>query len=136
MNFASDGTAAGGPLGSKFTAEAPIMLPNPTDYRTDTMNVALNWTGEKAYGTVSYYVSTFTDNNNSVTFATPFINGGTLLNYNPDSQFSSAAPYPVDQMSTAPSNAFQLLNLNGGYSFTPATKLAFGYSPANPGEYY
>ncbi len=128
MNYATDGTTAGGPSGSKFTAEAPIMLPNPTDYKTDTVNLALNWTGDKAYGTASYYLSAFTDYFNGVNFADPLVNGGTLLNYNPNSQVISATAYPINQISTAPSNSFQQLNLNGGYTFTPATKLTVGLS--------
>ena len=127
-----------GPYGSNFKGESPIMLMNPTDYKTDTFNFALNWAGDNAYGTASFYSSVFTDNNNSVSFPNPFVGDntkapttGTLSNTNPNSQVLSGIPYPTDYLSTAPSNTFTQVNLNGGYTFSPATKLVGGVSTGN-----
>ncbi len=110
---------------SIFAGQTPFVLMNPTNYTTDTLNLALNWAGDKGYATASYFGSFFRDGYNSVSFNNPFytnpsVNGppftGTLLSL------------PVDTMSTMPSNSLNQLNLTGGYSFTSATKLVGGIS--------
>lgn len=132
ISAGTDGISTNGPFGaaSKSAGEAPIMLMNPTNYKTDTFNLALNWSGDKGYASVSIFSSIFTDSNTSVSFPNPYASGGTLTNANANSQAFSAAGYPVDYLSTAPNNTFNQLNLNGGYSFTPATKLVMGFSYA------
>jgi len=132
ISAGTDGTAASltGPSGSAFGKEDPIMLMNPTNYKTDTFNLALNWAGDKGYASASLFSSIFTDSNNSVSFPHPFVSSATLLNNaQPNSQVASGGiAYPVDYLSTMPSNTFNQLNLNGGYSFTPSTKLVMGFS--------
>ncbi len=133
ISAGTDGISATatGPSGSNFKGESPLMLMNPTNYKTDTFNLALNWTGEKAYGTASFYSSVFTDNNNSVSFPNPYVGGGTLSNAQANSQVASGGlAYPVNYLSTVPSNTFEQLNVNGGYTFTPTTKLVGGVSYA------
>ncbi len=98
------------------------MLMNPTDYTTDNVNVAMNWAGVKGFFTVGYYGSRFVDNYSSVSFPNPFDTGhspsGSLL----------GAPYPVDALSTPPSNDFSQFNFSGGYNLSPTTHLVGGYS--------
>ena len=53
-----------------MSAEAVAILPNPTNYKTDTVNLALNWAGEKGYMTTSYFGSFFRDGYDRVTFQT------------------------------------------------------------------
>lgn len=102
--------------------EAIQMLMNPTNYTTDNVNVALNWAGPKAFFTATYYGSHFVDNNSIVSFPNPFNTGkspnGSLL----------GALYPVDALSTPPSNDFNQVNFTGGYNLTPTTHLVGGYS--------
>jgi len=88
------------------TKETTAILPTPTNYQTDTVNVALNWQGEKARLTGSYFGSFFRDGYNSVAYQT------------------WAGANNMQQISTAPSNQLQQLNLGGGYDFSSATKLA------------
>ncbi len=95
------------------TGEGVSMLPTPTNYKTDTVNMALNWLGENAHATSSYFGSFFRDANNAVNFQT-FLGTGTA----------------IQTMSTAPSNDFHQLNLSGGYKLTPTTKLTGGLSYA------
>jgi len=97
----TDGTAAYLNGGEKTS-----ILPNPTNYQTDTVNLALNWQGEKARLTGSYFGSFFRDAYNGVSFQTW---NNTM---------------PTQTMSTAPSNQMQQLNLGGGYDFSSKTKLA------------
>jgi MtrB/PioB family decaheme-associated outer membrane protein len=95
--------------------EGVSILPTPTNYKTDSVNLALNWLGENAHATGSYFGSFFRDANNGVNFQT----------------FTGTGPAPVMQtMSTAPGNDFHQLNLSGGYKLTPTTKLTGGLSYA------
>lgn len=98
------------------TGEAVAILPMPTNYRTDTVNLALNWAGEQAHATASYFGSYFVDGYDSVTFQTYMGAGATGVNQ--------------QTMSTAPSNSFHQLNLTGDYAFTPKTRLAGTLSTA------
>lgn len=88
------------------TAESISILPNPTNYKTDTFNLALNWVGEKGHMTGSYYGSFFRDGYDRVTWQT--YQGANAIN----------------TMTTMPGNDFNQLNLAGGYAFTSKTKLA------------
>ena len=107
MGFGSYGSAL---VGGTGTNEKISILPIPTNYTTDTVNAALNWVGDKAHATGSYYGSFFRDNNSAVNFQT----------------FTGAIN--TQKMGTPPSNDFHQLNLNGGYAFTARTKLAGGLS--------
>ena len=106
-----------------WKGEVPVVLMNPTNYRTDTINAAFNWTGDRGYATAAYFGSLFHDNNNGITWSNPFQTTnptGTVL----------AQGLPTSTMSTPPSNQFHQLNLTGGYSFSPTTRLVGGYSYA------
>ena len=95
--------------------EAISILPNPTNYKTDTLTLALNWKGDQAHVSTSYFGSFFHegyDRINFQTFATNSLTGTSV----------------TQTMSTAPSNQFHQLNLNGGYEFSTKTKLAAGLS--------
>jgi len=94
------------------TGERVSILPMPTNSSTDTVNVALNWLGEKGHATVSYFGSFFRNNDNGVTFQT----------------WQGASAPTTQIMGTPPSNDFHQLNLTGGYAFSGRTKLAGGLS--------
>lgn len=112
-------TSAGG-----WGAERIAILMTPTNYRTDTYNLALNWMGDKGFVTAEYFASLFHDEYNGLSWSNPFLN----------SQATGTAPpaggFPVDTMGTAPSNQFHQLNLTGGYNFSSATHLNGGLSYA------
>lgn len=110
MAFAADrfsGLGAG--LGGA-SAESVAILPNPTNYKTETVNLALNWAGEKGHMTGSYFGSFFRDGYDRVTWQTY--------------QGANA----VNTMTTAPGNNFHQLNLMGGYALSAKTKLTGGLS--------
>jgi MtrB/PioB family decaheme-associated outer membrane protein len=92
------------------SGERPAILPMPTNYKTDTVNVAMNWLGENGHATLGYYGSFFRDNNNGVTFQT------------------FAGALTTQTMGTAPNNDLHQINLTGGYSLTKTTKIAGGLS--------
>lgn len=110
MAFASTGGANLAAVFPGVTGQAVSILPNPTNYKTDTVNLALNWVGDNGHMTTSYSGSFFRDGYDRVTFQT------------------FAGANSIQTMSTAPSNNFQQLNLSGGYALSPSTKLSGGLS--------
>lgn len=104
---------AGNPQG-----EAISVLPNPTNYKTDTINLALNWVGQNAHMTTSYFGSYFKEGYDRLAFQTYAINNAT------------GVAGGMQTMSTAPSNNFHQLNLSGGFTFSTKTKLTGGLSYA------
>jgi len=108
MSFA--GAGLGNTSVAGVSGETPSILPNPTNYQTDTLNAALNWQGEKARLSGSYFGSFFRDGYNQVNWQT------------------FAGAIQTQTMSTAPSNQLQQLNLSGGYDFSSKTKLVSNLS--------
>jgi MtrB/PioB family decaheme-associated outer membrane protein len=98
------------PIGGA-TGQKVALLPMPTNSRTETVNVALNWAGEKAYATIAYYGSFYRDNYNGFHFAT----------------FANAVS-TMQTFGTPPDNNFHQINFTGGYALSNKTKLAGGLS--------
>lgn len=125
-----------GPGGSYYTVEGMAMLMNPTNYTTNMFNLALNWVGDKGFATGSYFGSLFRDANSSLSWVNPFVSCGAASGPNLACVVGAGnatgvlpgGPFPINMLSTAPSNNLHQLNLSGGYSFTPATKMAAGLS--------
>ena len=118
------------------TKEAMQMLLNPTNYKTDTANLAINWIGDKSFFTASYFLSQFKDGYNGVSFSNPMTAAsaaaavGTPLTAAsfPVNGTPLGVAFPINTLSTAPDNTFQQLNFNGGYDISQATKLVGGLS--------
>jgi MtrB/PioB family decaheme-associated outer membrane protein len=118
------GTASPSPYIATWRAEAVSILMNPTNYKTDNFNLALNWLGEQGHLTGAYYGSIFRDGYNSLSWENSFLNNA--AGRCPSGGI--ACTYQLNTMSTAPSNEFHQINLSGGYVFSSATKLAGGFS--------
>ena len=103
-----------------WRAEAVAILMNPTNYQTDTFNLALNWVGEKGHLSGGYFGSVFKDAYDRLSWQNPLLNNATSS--------SAAGVYQTGTMSTAPDNQLHQFNMSGGYAFSPATKLAGGIS--------
>ena len=112
-----------------WRAEAVSILMNPTNYKTDTFNLALNWVGDNGHLTGAYSASIFKDGYNNVSWQNPMLSApttsGTIVGL---VSTSPAGIYQTVTMSTAPSNQLHQLNLSGGYAFSSATKLTGGLS--------
>lgn len=80
-------------------------LADPIDQTTNQYDVQLNYTGEKSFVQAAYYVSLFSNDIRSLTWA------------------DANDPTKSATMSSAPSNQFHQFSLTGGYHFTPATQL-------------
>ena len=98
-------------------AQTISILPMPTNYQTDTVNLAANWKDENSHLTASYFGSFFKDGYNSMSFQS----------WN---KTSGQTTTPYETMSTMPSNVFNQLNLAGGYDFSKKTKLTSNLSIA------
>jgi MtrB/PioB family decaheme-associated outer membrane protein len=120
-------TGAGG---FNFGGERVLYLMNPTEYDNDTFNFALNWTGQQAYASLSWYASLFHDDYAGVSFPNPFVSGGTGAAPKPATGTSPGA-FPVNTMSTPPDNSLHQFNFTGGWILTPALKLVGGFSYAH-----
>jgi MtrB/PioB family decaheme-associated outer membrane protein len=117
--------------GFNYGGERIAILMNPTEYKTDTFNLALNWTGKQAYVSLAYYGSLFHDDFAGISFSNPYVSGGTGNAPNPPGGTSPGAAFPITTMSTPPSNDFHQINLTGGYIFNPTLKLVGGFSYAH-----
>ena len=93
------------------------VLPVPTNYQTDTLTLAANWKNEDAHLTASYFGSYFKNNNNGFQWQVLDI-----------ATYGGGSANPMQTLSLAPSNAFNQLNVNGGYDFSTKTKLASNLS--------
>lgn len=103
-----------------WRAEAVNILMNPTNYTTDNFNVALNWVGAKGHVTGSYFGSSFSDGYDRLS--------GQNSSLSSASTCVAPCTFQTTTMSTAPDNKAHQWNLNGGYVFSPATKLTGGIS--------
>jgi MtrB/PioB family decaheme-associated outer membrane protein len=111
MAASYDGTGGGG-------GENSATFMNPTNYQTDTYKLALNWVGDKAHLTGSYFASSFKDGYDSVSFSNPFVEAV------PDPITS----FPTNTYATPPSNDFHQMKLSGDYELSASTQLAGGLS--------
>lgn len=105
MGFPSANFGGATPAGERIS-----ILPMPQDYKTDTVNLAVNWVGERSHMTASYFGSYFRNNYNGVSFQT--WQGATV----------------TETMGTVPNNVLHQLNLTGGYAFSQRTKITGGLS--------
>jgi MtrB/PioB family decaheme-associated outer membrane protein len=116
--------------GFNYGGERLAILMNPTEYSTDTFNLALNWTGKQGFVSVGYYGSLFHDDFAGISWSNPYVTGGTGNAPVPPPGTSPGAAFPISTMSTPPNNYFHQFNVTGGYIFSPATKLTGGLSYA------
>lgn len=103
--------------------ESIQLLMNPTDYQTDNINATVNWVGEKAFASVSYFGSHFTDAYTEVQFSNPYTSAASVTT---GSLLGTA--FPVDALSTMPNSMLNQLDVRGGYDFSARTHLVGGLS--------
>jgi MtrB/PioB family decaheme-associated outer membrane protein len=72
-------------------------------------------------------MSTFTNGVNGLRFSNPFISNSSSVNAT-GSNVAGATGFPVDTLSTAPSNLAGQFFINGTHKFSPATKLTAAFS--------
>ena len=109
--------------GFRYRGERIAILMNPTEYKNDTFNLALNWVGKQSFLTAAYFASLFHDDYSGLSWSNPYVQGGTGDAPDPAPGTSPGAAFPISTMSTPPSNQLHQLSLTGGYLFSAATKL-------------
>jgi len=117
--------------GFNYGGERIAILMNPTEYKNDTFNFALNWVGEQAFVTAGYYGSLFHDDYSGISWSNPYVTGGTGTAPVPLTGTSPGAAFPISTMSLPPNNSFHQFNMTGGYFFSPQLKLTGGISYAH-----
>ena len=122
--FGVAGDQVNSPAGSTYTwaGQTPLVLANPTDYATDTAKLAVNWLGTGSYATASYYLSYFHDSNDSLSWNNPFMKAPATV------ATGTISAFPIDTISTFPTNLFNQVNLTAGHEFSSSTRLAGGLS--------
>jgi MtrB/PioB family decaheme-associated outer membrane protein len=105
--------------------EKVAILMNPTNSQTDNFNLALNWKGDKGFASIGYYGSLYHDEYNGLSWSSPWISSAT-----PTTGTTPNEAFPINSMSTPPSNQFHQLNMSGGYHINPTTQLVGGLSYA------
>lgn len=100
-------------FGSSGGNPAGAIVPEPVDYETDTFDAALAYTGKRGQFALSYNLSLFRDNNESLVFQNPFAS----------TSWAPAASFPggFGQLSLPPDNTAHTITLVGKYLLTPKT---------------
>lgn len=127
---ANGGVAMPAGFTGNWRAEGNNIVMNPTNYQTDTFNLALNWMGDKGHLSAAYYMSLFKDGYDSLSFVNMVSDptNNTSVGDAQDCSFGGACSYQRTVMSTAPTNSLHQFNLTGGYAIAPTTKLTGGFS--------
>ncbi len=108
--------------------QGSILAMSPTNYNTNSINLALNFVGEQGHLTAGYYGSFFDDGYNSFSVMSPMAGASAGTTALTATCAAGVSCYPTNTMSTAPTNYLNQFNLTGGYAFSGKTKLAGGFS--------
>ncbi len=115
-----DGTQAIGQAIGGAAANS-VVLPNPIKYKTNQLELKLNFAAGPGFAELGYYGSIFEDQIKSLTYQNPWFSSAT-----PSVSSSGAVTYPypdAGRFATAPGNEFHQWYLTAGYNFGNNTKL-------------
>lgn len=98
-----------------------VILPKPIDYTTDEMDVALAYSGERLQAQLSYHLSMFDNNQDSLTWANPY----TAVAGEPSQSFAQGGQ---GRMALEPDNSAHQLALSAAYLLSPTMRLAGNFA--------
>ena len=104
-------------MGDSGKWASSAILPEPVDYTTDDLNVALEYSGTSYQASLAYNLSQFDNADDSLTWQNPFTayNAGGL----------PTEPYATDgRLALPPDNRSQRLTFNGGATITDTTRIS------------
>ena len=106
--------SVGAVIGNTGGNPRSVLLAEPIDYMTDQATVTLAYADKRMQGELSYYVSLFNDQNNSLIWQNPYTAIG---------GWAAAAGFPTGfgQLGLPPDNQFHQVNFSGGYNIDPMT---------------
>lgn len=107
----------GAVIGSTGGNPRAVILPEPIDYTTQQLDVVLGYADPKKQFRLSYYLSLFDDENESLTWQNP---------YTAHPQWDPSAGFPTGEgrLHLPPDNQFHQVTLGGGYDFTDTLRLS------------
>lgn len=94
-------------LGGTIGFLGAAILPEPVDYTTDELRTTLAYNGKAAQAEIAYHLSTFTDNNDSLSWDNPFNNNPT-----------------TGKNSLPPDNRYQKISLSGGANLPYSSRIS------------
>jgi MtrB/PioB family decaheme-associated outer membrane protein len=123
----------GGGAGTTLFGAGLALLLNPNKSTTDTFSLAANWTSEKAYASLEYFLSVYRDDYSGFSWSNGYYGatgaaGGPLPLPSNFGGVDLNGRYPTSTLSTPPDNQFHQLKATGGYIFSRDTKLVGGFS--------
>jgi MtrB/PioB family decaheme-associated outer membrane protein len=105
--------SVGAVIGNSGGNPRSVLLAEPIDYNTDQATVTLAYADQRMQGELSYYVSLFNDQNNSLTWQNP---------YSAITGWDADAGYPaLGRLGLPPDNQFHQINFSGGYNIDMET---------------
>lgn len=113
-----------GAFGTNGGNPSAIILPQPIDYKTDTVNVSLGYAGPKAQFQLGYELSLFNNEEPSLLFQNPYSGNGRGGPWDPATGF----PTGFGEMALPPDNQSHRVTLSGGYNVGDTTRLTANVS--------
>ncbi len=116
----------GGVFGSNGGNPRSSLIPEPVDYETNELEAKLEYATPKAQVRVTYNLSLFRNGNDALTWQNPYTSASATGT--PWSAASAGWPTGVGQLALPPDNQAHHLSVNGGYNFSPTTRLGYSFA--------
>lgn len=101
------------------------LVPEPIDYTTEQLDVAVSYTTRKFQAEVAYFLSLFNNDDTSLTWRNPFTEPDPG-----DPEWAAGVGFPTGQgrLGLPPDNQFHQVTFTGGYNITPTTRAVLDLS--------
>lgn len=113
----------GGVFGNSGGTPRTALIPEPVDYETNELEAAVQYATRTYQVKAFYHLSLFSNDNQALTWPNPYqqIAGWATSPF-------TGFPTGVGQLALPPDNQAHQLGVNGGYNFSPATRLGFSFA--------
>lgn len=102
-----------------------VILPKPIDYTTQESDFTLTYNQPRFQGQVSYHLSLFEDNEDSLTWQNPFNRPTSGAPWDPSQDFNNGG---LGRMALEPDNSAHQISASGAYLITPMTRVTGSFS--------